>query len=113
MSKLQDSIKNLRTVILVKDISSATLYEQLAEECNELAQVCIKKSRYLRKENPPRKTINEINKSLTEEISDIDLVCRLLNIYADTDIMASKSERWAKILEEANSADNRPELQDH
>lgn len=113
MIELQDSIKKLSTVILVKDISYATLYEQLAEECNELAQVCIKKSRYLRKENPPRKTINEINKSLTEEITDIDLVCRLLDIYPDMDIMASKSERWAKILEEANNEDNKSELQDY
>lgn len=102
MTELQDSLKKLSNVILIKDISYATLYEQLAEECNELSQACIKKSRYLRKENPPRKTIAEINKSLTEEITDIDLVCRLLAIYPDTDIMTSKAERWAKILEEEN-----------
>ena len=102
MTKLQDSLKNLREVILKKDISSATLYEQLAEECAELIQACVKKSRYLRKENPPRKTIEEIDESLQEEVTDVYLVCLLLNMYLNTDLLEEKANRWAKILEEAN-----------
>ena len=47
-------IKQIRELV-----PEAVLYEQLAEECNELAQACLKKARKLRGENYTPKTIEE------------------------------------------------------
>jgi hypothetical protein len=75
-------------------IPEPALYEQLAEECAELAQACLKKSRKLREENYTPKTDEEIKASIIEEFTDVLLVADVLGIRVDYDIYMSKGNRW-------------------
>ena len=81
-----------------KTLSEAALYEQLAEECIELAHACQKKARLLRGENPTPLTINDVNGMVDEEYADVTLVCRLLGLVLDRDIYYKKLDRWADRL---------------
>lgn len=81
-------------------LSVPTLYEQLAEECCELAQAASKAARYLRKENPPALSIDEIRDNLVEELSDITLITTILAIKPDDEVMKSKYHRWTNRLKE-------------
>lgn len=80
--------------IIRECISEASLYEQLAEECSELAQACIKKSRKLRGENYTPKTNEEIDRNIREEFTDIILVSDVLRLHSDADLYYKKLRRW-------------------
>ena len=75
-------------------ISEASLYEQLAEECSELAQACLKKSRKIRGENFTPKSNSEIDQSILEEFTDILLVSNILKLHSDKEIYFKKAQRW-------------------
>lgn len=81
-----------------EELSEASLYEQLAEECVELAHACLKKARLLRGENPTPLTINDIDGMILEEHTDVFLVSDLLRLGIDIDIYKSKMQRWAERL---------------
>ena len=56
---------------IIEKIGLPAVMEQLAEECSELAQVALKKSRILRGENPTPCTSDDINLKLSEEVADV------------------------------------------
>lgn len=83
----------------VKDSSSeASLYEQLAEECCELAHACLKKARKLRGESPTPMEMEEIDANVSEEYTDVHLVSELLNLRIDIPLYWEKYDRWCRRL---------------
>lgn len=94
-----------------KDISEIigqpALLEQLAEECNELAQCALKLARKMRGDNPTPKTEAEIKENLQEEIADVQLCISMImsDGLFDSNEMISvaqwKLARWYVRLEEA------------
>ena len=73
MIELEDEVKKFRKIINCREhvkecIGEAALYEQMAEECTELAQALLKKARKLRGDNPTPRTMKEINDSIEERI---------------------------------------------
>lgn len=77
-----------------RKIPKAALYEQLAEECAELAQACIKMSRYIREENPTDKSHSDIYYSLIEEFNDVALCAELVELEIYPQRQEEKLERW-------------------
>ncbi len=75
-------------------ISEPALYEQLAEECSELAQACLKKARKIRGENFTPKTDAEINQDILEEYTDVMLVGNVLKLHTDRELYSQKLQRW-------------------
>lgn len=75
-------------------IPEPALYEQLAEECVELAQACLKKARKLRDENFTPKTMDDIDDSIQEELTDVALCLRVLKRGYDPTILNDKVDRW-------------------
>ena len=77
-----------------KLVTEAARYEQLAEECSELAQASLKMARILRGENKTPVTIDEAKKNIREEYTDVKLCTDALSIYPSYDIYNSKLDRW-------------------
>lgn len=84
--------------IVQMKLSEAALYEQLAEECTELAHACLKKSRLLRGENPTPLTKSDIDEMVDEEYTDVRLVAHLLYLHVNNNIYWSKLDRWSERL---------------
>lgn len=89
---------------IVDQIGVPALLEQMAEECCELAQACLKMARKLRDENLTPKSIEDIRDNLVEEIADVEL-CRVyldesdvVKIHEPHPIMYDKEKRWEKRL---------------
>ena len=87
---------------IITEIGLPATLEQCAEECNELAQSCLKMARKLRGDNPTPKTIDEIVIELAEEIADVE-VCIEEILHAEvvsendiSEVKNSKRERWRK-----------------
>ena len=92
---------------IVRRIGVPAVLETCAEECNELAKVCLKLSRKLRNEQPTPKTKEEILNELTEEIADVVACLEVLsdetNLIADDligTIADSKRKRWIRRIDE-------------
>lgn len=77
-------------------VPEAALYEQLAEECTELAQACLKKARKIRNENYTPKTMNEIDKNIEEEYTDVRLSASTCGLVINLDVEQEKTVRWIK-----------------
>lgn len=71
-------------------------YEQLAEECAELAHAALKMSRKLRGENYTPALVDDIRESLEEEFNDVLLSAQTCYLYEDKDIITKKLNRWIK-----------------
>ena len=84
-------IKQIRELV-----PEAALYEQLAEECNELAQACLKKARKLRDENYTPKTMEEIDANLEEEYTDVILSANVCGLIVNWNTKHEKAIRWIK-----------------
>lgn len=85
------------------------LYEQLAEECSELAQAALKCIRAEQLSNNVTPTpVYEAHANLFDEIVDVLIVLNCLGIKASTsDINNSpKWKRWAERLENENTKTN-------
>lgn len=88
---------------ICEKIGTAAMYEQLAEECAELAQAALKYARIKRGENPTPKTRAEAKAALLEEIADVELCVDLLP-YEPGDapkidlIKGQKNQRWRQRL---------------
>lgn len=79
---------------IIDEIGEAACLESLAEESAELAQAALKKARKLRGDYPTPKTMDEINKDLEEEVSDVINAMRWLGLQANEDIIKAKNERY-------------------
>lgn len=77
-----------------KRITRPARYEQLAEECSELAQAALKMARILRGENKTPVSVQEAKQNLVEECSDVMLCLEVLGLYSDSNIVSEKLERW-------------------
>lgn len=84
-----------------KRVPTAAMYEQLAEECVELAHASLKMARHLRNENPTPMTEDHIKSNLIEEASDVHLVSRILDIKPDVQVVDAKLARWYDRLMDA------------
>lgn len=84
-------------------ISEATLYENLAEECTELAKAALKKSRKLRGENPTPKTMEEIDTDIDEEIADVNACLFVLDRGSNFDYFCQKLARWCDRIKESHA----------
>ena len=81
---------------MVEAIGEAAMFEQLAEECTELAKEALKMARKIRGENPTPLSYCEIIDNLREETTDvIDCMLELHPIVAyDADIHEDKMKRF-------------------
>lgn len=68
---------------VINAIGKPAMLEQTAEEAVELAQACLKYARYLRKENPTPKSLEEIKENFFEEIADIEICIDELSSILD------------------------------
>ena len=94
----------MKEEFIKKNISKASLCEQLAEECAELAQCAIKMSRYFRQENLPHKSYSDIYYGLIEEYNDVALCASLLDLEVYPQRCKDKLERWVKRIENTGIA---------
>ena len=92
---------------IIKEIGAAAVFEQLAEECTELAHAALKMARIIRGENPTPATRNEARKALNEEAGDvlncIEILARDYWFGLDLHHRRMKMERWEQRIEEAKS----------
>ena len=86
----------IKSIDIAKYTPKAALYEQLAEECNELSQACLKKARKLRGENYTPKTMDEIDKNLEEEYTDVQLCANACGLIVNWNTEHGKAVRWIK-----------------
>ena len=75
---------------------------QLAEEAAELAQAALKLRRVIDGTNPTPVSEEEAKAAIIEELSDVALCCKLLNIRPSRYTMQKKLNRWRKRLEVRN-----------
>ena len=88
--------------VILEKLDRRTLYEQLAEECSELAQASLKCIRAEQLSNNVTPTpVYEAHANLFDEIVDVLIVLNCLGIKASTsDINNSpKWKRWAERLD--------------
>ena len=85
---------------IVDSIGEPCVLDQLAEEASELAQSALKLARVYRGTNPTPVSAEAAYNRLIEEYSDVALVAHILNVYADPEIMAVKTKRWLKRLDD-------------
>lgn len=83
-----------RLLVVANIVTEPALYEQLAEECSELAQAALKKARKLRNENYTPKTVDEIDADILEEYNDVRLCAMVLNLSDDPCVITNKLNRW-------------------
>ncbi len=95
-----------------KTIGKAAMYEQLAEECTELAKASLKMARIIREENPTPVTRKEAIKSIIEEYADVKLCAVELGIRLDYRIIVRKADRWRNRLkkQKAEARDEMPDV---
>lgn len=90
--------------LIGNNLSGAALYEQLAEECVELAHAALKYARILRDENPTPKNIQEVEVNLQEEFNDLMLSAQVLYLSPDEKLITLKEQRWInRILAKNNN----------
>lgn len=83
-------------------VSEAALYEQLAEECVELAHAALKLARIKRGENPTPVSVEDAMGAVMEEYTDFRVVAYVLEMGWDIDVFEQKLIRWHKRLGEVN-----------
>lgn len=86
-----------------EEMSEQALLEQLIEECGELVQSAAKRLRILRGESPTPVTLEENEKNLREELSDVELLIFIYgrkNVSSSLEIEMTKYKRWRERLNE-------------
>jgi hypothetical protein len=78
---------------MLDHIGEPAMYEQMAEECAELAKAALKMARIERGENPTPKTKEQAMADLIEEYTDVCICADELGLKADPDIAAKKLAR--------------------
>ena len=94
-------------VDIIARIGTPAALEQLAEECCELGQAALKLARFLRGQNPTRKTRRECQDDLREEVADVLLCIELIqragivgSLGHIDEIVTEKHTRWIESLDE-------------
>lgn len=90
--------------MIINEIGTAAVLEQLAEEATELAQAALKYARKLRGENPTPLTIDQITKNLIEEYTDVQVCASILQLQSDFMLGIYKMGRWEERLKENDKA---------
>lgn len=85
-------------------VGEPAMFEQLAEECVELAHACLKMARIRRGENPTPAKISETTAAVSEELVDVILCALELGLVVDNKLMAIKRDRWKKRIAEEKDA---------
>lgn len=87
-------------ISMVDAIGEPAMYEQLAEECNELGKAALKLARVLRGENPTPLTEEAARAKVIEEFTDVAQITGELDLIIDVDQQDKKRrrfwERWEK-----------------
>ena len=97
--------------MLLYHIGFATMYEQTAEECAELAQACLKMARLRHGENPPHKPASVIIDNLSEEAADVLICLEELGLTREHDstvsawFEAKRRRMMERLAEEDNNKD--------
>lgn len=81
-----------------KTIGREAALEQLAEEAAELAQAALKVARILRGVNPTPVHLDEAERDLAEELSDVTLCAQVAGLIPDQNFMRNKLIRWGRRL---------------
>lgn len=84
------------------DLPEKEILAQLAEKAAELAQAALKLRRVIDGTNPTPVSEEEAKAAIIEELSDVALCCKLLNIRPSYYTMQNKLNRWRKRLEARN-----------
>lgn len=89
------------------NLETPAQYEQLAEECVELAHACLKLARIFRGENPTPADVVEVGEKVYEEVADVMLCMNVIgfekeNVHAR---QRRKLERWYQRLKEKGEED--------
>lgn len=90
--------------MMLEKIGKAAMYEQLAEECTELAQAALKMARKMRNENPTPKSATDIWENLIEEVSDVCTCFYELGLKPDVNVQRKKMDRFEKRWEKYEKA---------
>ena len=85
-------------------IGEPAMYEQMAEECTELAKAALKMARIIRNENPTPVTATEAQDAIIEELTDVGICAAELGLYSSPTIARTKRERFEQRWEEAHRA---------
>lgn len=79
-------------------VGEPALYEQLAEECCELAHASLKMARKLRAENPTPVEKEEITENIIEEYNDVVLCVDIINRNTNVSLIKDRHDlRYYKI----------------
>lgn len=76
------------------------MYELLAEECVELAHASLKMARILRGENPTPMSKHLVEVMIKEEVTDVNMCLKDLEIYPDKAIEEFKKDRFEYRIED-------------
>ena len=76
------------------------MYELLAEECVELAHASLKMARILRGENPTPMSKHLVEVMIKEEVTDVNMCLKDLEIYPDKEIEEFKKDRFEYRIED-------------
>ena len=83
---------------IIKEIRTAAMLEQLAEECTELGKAALKMARIIRKDNPTPVTIEQAKENLCEESGDVITCIEMLKsadvLFVDDNERNAKIKRW-------------------
>ena len=86
MTEAIDQIRNI--------LPPAAIFEQLAEECIELAKCAQKQARLMRQENPTDADLVELVKETDEEVCDVLVCLDVLGLNPNNNLMQAKIARW-------------------
>jgi NTP pyrophosphatase (non-canonical NTP hydrolase) len=92
-----------KTLEIRKRVPISAQYEQLAEECSELAHAALKVARICRNENPTPVKTEDAVRSVFEEFNDIMSVANVIGLDADELAIEGKLDRWYNRLEGINN----------
>lgn len=100
--------RNEKIKYLRSQMNTDALYEQLAEECCELAQAALKYLRATGNGNPTPVTQREAFVNILEEATDVYLCMMVTDICPDAYHLDEKLDRWCnRILDRNRLEDER------
>lgn len=78
-------------------IGNTDLLIQIGEECAELSQAIFKLIRKINQSNPTPKTVDEINRDIEEELTDVQLCIDVIGgCYLNHSQYGAKLDRWVE-----------------
>lgn len=89
-------MERIQSEIRKGTITQASLYEQLAEECTELAHASLKAARILRGESPTPVRLADALKNVDSEFHDLITVSCIMDMDVRDAEIRKRAERWAE-----------------